>query len=426
MIRAFVAALALAVGAGGNSAPPPGTPASAKPPAAVLGITWHAIGLTRPTLTHLKPLSLRPVGRGVPLGVGGGSATARSPDGRMLALGDGRPGVELIDLKRMKKVGAVNLPGPGWVTFLSWQDGYLFAVVSGGRRSAVAVIDPVGRRVLQRYRLARRIIGVQESRGTVVLLTAPREGIGPLELTVVGGKSIAGKSMQSVRVREIFGGSRMENREDGYRAREVTPGLAVEPGERAFIVSAGKTVAEISLHDLAVEYHTLAEPVSLLGRVRNWLEPSAGAKVLDGPQRKAEWLSSGLIAVTGADYTTVASASGLDVQVEAAGLSLLDPDNWSIQKINDETSDFVSFRSSLLAFGDTSWGHPAPGHGVVGYDLAGRELFRRFDGTAVSWVEPVEGLAYVSLDEKRRAVLDAATGRVLRVVRSRPLSLVVN
>jgi hypothetical protein len=229
-----------------------------------------------------------------------------------------------------------------------------------------------------------------------------------------------------VRVPEIFGGSRMENGENGYRAREITPGLAVEPGERALIIPAGKTVAEVSLHDLAVEYHTLSEPVSLLGRVRNWLEPSAGAKVLDGPQRKAEWLSSGLIAVTGADYTTVTSASGLDVQVEAAGLALLDPEDWSIRKINDETSDFVSFRSSLLAFGDTSWGHPAPGLGVVGYDLAGRELFRRFNGTAVSWVEPVEGLAYVSLDEKRRAVLNAATGRILRVVRSRPLSLVVD
>jgi hypothetical protein len=422
MIRAFAAALALAVGAGGNGAPPTATPASEKPPATVLGITWHARGFVRPKLTHLKSLSLEPLGRGVSLEVGGGSATTLSRGGRMLALGDENPGVEIVDLRRMRKVGAVKLPAPGWVTFLSWQHGYLFAVVSKDRSSVVAVIDPVGRQVLQHYRLARRIIDVQESRGAVVVLTAPRKGIGPLELTVVGGKG-----MQSVRVPEIFGGARMENGEDGYRAREVTPALAVEPGERAFIVPAGKTVAEVSLHNLAVEYHTLAEPVSLLGRVHNWLEPSAEAKVLDGPQRKAAWLASGLIAVTGADYTTVTSASGLDVQVEAAGLSLLDPDDWSIRKIDGETSDFVSFRTSLLAFGNTSWGHPAPGLGVVGYDLTGRELFRRFKGTAVSWVEPVEGLAYVSLDEKRRAVLDAASGRVLsRPHPRRQLSLVVD
>lgn len=422
MIRAFAAALALAVGAGGNGAPPTATPASEKPPATVLGITWHARGFVRPKLTHLKSLSLEPLGRGVSLGVGGGSATTLSRGGRMLALGDENPGVEIVDLRRMRKVGAVKLPAPGWVTFLSWQHGYLFAVVSRDRSSVVAVIDPVGRQVLQHYRLARRIIDVQESRGAVVVLTAPRKGIGPLELTVVGGKG-----MQSVRVPEIFGGSRVENGGDGYRAREVTPGLAVEPGERAFIVPAGKTLAEVSLHNLAVEYHTLAEPVSLLGRLHNWLEPSAEAKVLDGPQRKAAWLASGLIAVTGADYTTVTSASGLDVQVDAAGLSLLDPDDWSIRKIDDETSDFVSFRTSLLAFGDTSWGHPAPGLGVVGYDLTGRELFRRFKGTAVSWVEPVEGLAYVSLDEKRRAVLDAASGRVLsRPHPRRQLSLVVD
>ena len=60
MIRAFAAALALAVGASGNGAPPTATPASEKPPAAVLGITWHASGFVRPKLTHLKALSLRP------------------------------------------------------------------------------------------------------------------------------------------------------------------------------------------------------------------------------------------------------------------------------------------------------------------------------------------------------------------------------
>jgi hypothetical protein len=422
LIRAFVAALAVAMGVGGNNPVPVEAPASEKPPAAVLGVTWHASGFAKPKLTRLKPLSLEPFGRGVPLGVGGASATALSSNGRMLALGDANPGVELVDLARMREVGAVNVGGAGWVTFLSWQRGYLFAVVSGDRRSGVAVIDPIGRQVLQRYRLARRIIGVQESRGPIVLLTAPRKGIGALELSVVGGKGI-----QSVRVSQIFGGSQVENGEDGYRAREVTPGLAVEPGQRAFIVSASKTVAEVSLHNLAVQYHTLAEPVSLLGRLRSWLEPTAEAKVLDGPQRKARWLASGLIAVTGADYTTVTSASGLDVQVDAAGLSFLDPGDWSLRKVNDETSDFVTFRSSLLAFGDTSWGHPAQGLGVVGYDFTGRELYRRFDGTVVSWIEPVDGLAYVSLDETRRAVLDSASGRILsRPHTRRSLSLVTD
>lgn len=419
MIRAFVAALAVAVGVGGNSPAPVQSPASAKPPGIVLGITWHANGLTRSRLTRLKPLSLEPFGRSLALGLGGASATALSPNGRMIALGDVNPGVELVDLKRMRKVGAVNLPSPGWVTLLSWQGGTIFAVVSGDRSGAVALIDPVGRRALQRYRLARRIIGVQESRGVIVLLTAPRKGIGPLELTVVGGKGI-----QSVRVSQIFGGSKVENGEDGYHAREVTPGLAVEPGERAFIVPAGKTVAEVSLHNLAVRYHTLAEPVSLLGRVRNWLEPSAEAKVLDGPQRKAAWLASGLIAVTGADYTTVTNDSGLELQVDPAGLSLVDPGDWSIRHVDDGTSDFATFQSSLLAFGDTSGGRPVDGNGLIGYDLEGRPLFHLFEGRSISWVEPVGGLAYVSLSERRRAVVDAASGHVFGAVKSRPLSLV--
>jgi hypothetical protein len=391
----------------------------------VLGVTWHTSGFARPTLTRLKPFSLEPLGRGVPLGIGAASATALSPSGRMLALGDARPGVELVDLARMQKVGSVKLARTGWVTHLFWEQGLLYEVVSGDRKAWVALIDPAGRQVLRRDPLPGAVIdaavGSEEESGPIVVLTAPRGHIGPVRITVVGGKGAA-----SVEVPGISGGSETENGDEGYRARQVTPALAVDPIRRqAVVVPAGRTLATVSLSDLAVEYHTLVEPVSLLGRLRNWLEPSAEAKALDGPQRKAAWLASGLIAVTGADYTSVTSASGLDVEVEAAGLSLLDPEDWSIRKVNDETSDFVSFRSSLLAFGATSWGHPAHSLGVIGYDLTGRELFRRFEETAVSWVEPVEGLAYVSLDETRRAVLDASSGRLLsRPPARRTLSLV--
>ena len=76
----------------------------------------------------------------------------------------------------------------------------------------------------------------------------------------------------------------------------------MEPsGSRALVVPAGNRVAEVDLETLEVRYHELSEPVSLLGRLRDWLQPAAHAKTIDGPDRNAVWLESGLVAVSGAN-----------------------------------------------------------------------------------------------------------------------------
>ena len=427
MLRAFIAAIALATGVTGEGARPDLAAAPGRPPAAVLGILWNETGFAEPKLTRVKSVALEPFGRRVPLLLGGASATAYSPDRRWLALGNGTdPSIQLIDVRRMKQVGAVKLGLEGWVTFLSWQGGTLFAVVDGEKGAAVAVVDPIGRQVLRRHRLNRAILGTQAGPGTVVLITGPRNHIGPTELTIVGGMG-----MNSVPVREIAGGWETENDRSGYRARQRTPGLAIDAtGRRALIVPAGRTVAEVSLRNLAVRYHTLSEPVSLFQRLRKWLEPAAEAKLIEGPQRKAVWLENGLMAVTGADYAVSTNENGdPDVAAEAAGLSLIDTRTWAIRKIDDEASDFSRFENTLLAFGVTDWAAPteSPGFGLVGYDLRGRELFHALEGTGVSWVEAVGGLAYVTLDEMLYAVVDAATGHVFgRARTNKPLSLVTN
>ena len=427
MLRALIAAIALAAGVGGEGARPDLPAAPERPPRAVLGIVWNETGFAEPKLTRVKSLALEPFGRRVRLLLGGASATAYSPDRHWLAVGNGTDSsIQLIDLRRMKQVGVVKLGLDGWVTFLSWQGGSLFAVVDGETDRAVAVVDPIGRQVLRRHRLNRAILSTQAGPGTVVLITGPRNHIGPIELTIVGGKG-----MTSVPVSEIAGGWETENDSSGYRARQATPGLAIDaPGRRALIVPAGRTVAEVSLRNLVVRYHTLTEPVSLLQRLRNWLEPAAEAKLIEGPQRKAVWLENGLIAVTGADYAVSTDKNGEpDVAAEAAGLSLIDTRTWAIRKIDDEASDFARFEDTLLAFGVTDWAASANprGFGLVGYDLGGNKLFQVLEGTGVSWVEAVDGLAYVTLDEKLYAVVDAATGHVIARARTKkPLSLVTN
>jgi hypothetical protein len=415
MIRAFVAALALAVGAGGNGAAPVHQSEPAKVPKTVLGILWGQDGGAKARVAALDPLSLHPIGNGVPLRLGGGSATAVSPNGRLLAVGTAEPGIQVIDLSRMRAKAFLRLGGTGWVTHLFWERGLLYAVVEGDRRASLVLVDPVGWHILRRDRLGGMVVGADvgsdAGTGQIVLLTAPRRGVGPLRLTVAGGKGV-----RSVVVSGISGGSEVENGENGYLARQVVPGLAIDrAGRRAFIVPAGRTVAEASLSTLAIGYHSLSEPISLLGRLHNWLEPAAEAKLIEGPQRKAAWLGNGLVAVTGADYSTRPGSDGEpEVHVEAAGLAFIDTGSWSTREIDDETSDFVVFDSSLLAFGDTSWGDPGlKGIGARGYDFEGRGIFRALEGRKIASVERSGDLAFVLVTDRRRVVVDAASGRIL-------------
>jgi hypothetical protein len=422
MIRAFVAALALAVGAGGNGGAPLHRGEPAKVPKTVLGILWGQEGGAKAHVSLLDPLSLDPIGDRVPLRLGGGSATALSPNGRLLAVGTAEPGIQLIDLSRMRAKAFLRLGGTGWVTHLFWLHGLVYTVVEGDRRASLVLVDPVGWQILRRDRLDGMVLGAEvgsdAGTGQIVLLTAPHRTVGPVRLAVAGGK---GKGATSVVVARIFGGSEVENGENGYLARQVVPGLAIDrAGSRAFIVPAGGTVAEVSLNNLAIGYHSLSEPSSFLGRLHNWLEPAAEAKFIEGPQRKAAWLGNGLVAVTGADYSTRPGSDGEpEVHVEPAGLSLIDTGSWSTRELDDEASDFVVFHSSLLAFGDTSWGDPAQrGIGARGYDFEGRGIFRALEGRKIASVERSGDLAYVFITDKRRVVVDAGTGRILARART--------
>jgi hypothetical protein len=423
MIRSLVAALLVAVGVGSNSADPLRPAGRGETPRTVLGILWNDTGLLKPTLTELKPLNLDPVGHQVPLRIGAGSATAFSPDGSRLAIGTAHPGIQMIDPRGMKGVGFVKLGGIGWVTFLSWHGGTLFAVVSDDTHATALVVDPRGEQVVQRHRLNRLFITAAESAGGIVVLTSPRQGIGPIELTVLGETGA-----ESVAIDGISGGTETESDEEGFRARQAVPGLAIdEEARRALVVSGGRNVAEVSLGNLAVEYHELSEPVSLIGRLRNWLEPTAEAKLIEGPQRKAASLGNGLVAITGADYATVDDEHGNPtVEVRAAGLSLIDTSDWSIRVLDDETSDFTLFDSTLLAYGDTSWSDASQSSiGLHGYDLRGREIFHVLKGTKVDWIEASGDLAYVFVDDRRRIVVDAVSGRRLgRAEAPKSLSLV--
>ena len=409
MLRALTAAVAVSLGIG--TAQPEPVAAPTPVPRTVLGAF---LADDASYVAAFDPLTLDVQGRRARVH-GDVSATARSPDSRTLAVGAnelGFTGVELVDLERMRVRKRVDLRTPGWVAFLSWERGHVFAVVASDGETVLLSIDPVGGDVRARHRIPGTLLHV--SRGApqqVVLLFAPSNRIGPLRLAVVGGKG-----MQTVALDDFVGGWTTEQEGGQVVTRQSIPALAVDrAGQRAFVVS-DHSVAEVSLRDLAVRTHSLTRSVSLLKRLQNWVEPSAWAKLVDGWDRQGVWVGDGLIALSGADYS---SAEGEHHAMEPVGMSLVDTRDWTIRKVEDAPADVhVAGDGVLVGAGAYDRG------GVFGHDL---ETGRRFDllaGQSV-WLQVAGGLVYASHSDRRFTVLDPATGEVLAEPTAKyPISLI--
>src|SRR5207249_4605400 len=209
--------------------------------------------------------------------------------------------------------------------------------------------DADSRRVLWRRDLAGSLQAGAGYRGGFVLVLGPKWAIGPSRLVLVD----ADGDLRTVRLEQIRSGWQRS----GGGARSVShqwnPGLALDPSsERAFVVQAGAPVAEIDLRAMSVSYHTLSEPISLLGRLHDWLEPKAEAKADEGQTRQALWLGHGLLAVTGFDGHAGVDPRGGQAEWETpAGLKLIDTRTWSVRTLDPRVTNAVLASGTLLAFG---------------------------------------------------------------------------
>lgn len=395
MVRAFFVALVLALGTNAEPASPPQEPAPTPVPRYVLAVFFPELG-PGSDLARVDPLTLKPSAH--PLRLAGGSAwiTALSPDRKMLALsgGLGVASVELVDVRRMRSRGVVDLKMDGDLRFLSWEGG-LLAVVDDYERRAVVTIDPRSLTVIERHPLDGTILQVERgASGQVVLLLGPRKGIGELRLAVVGGKGMTVTSIP-----KLTGGSSMPRDGDDVHAREVIPALVVDrAGRRAFVYEEG-AVVEVSLANLSATFHALSKPVSIVQRFRNWLEPEAQAKLVEGSYRSGKWIGDGRFAVSGTDFAEEGNAP--------AGLVIVDTESWTLRKIADTASEVAVSKDTLLTFGYST------DEGIRGYDLGGNERFHLLRSES-AWIQVAGGLAYAQIgDGKRIAVIDTATGRVL-------------
>ena len=295
------------------------------------------------------------------------SVGERSPDGNLLAIGESEGGaVQFVDVDQMRTLGQVDVGSASYVERLHWVKPDLLLASLGGTPGMVAALDPTTQEILSVHDLEGASLYSQAAGKELVSLVAPTDRIGPVRVVAFDGSELREATLPEVPA----GWEQIEGTDESdYRARQSVPALAVDPeGTRALVIPAGGRVAEVDLDTMEVRYHDLAEPVSFWGRLRDWLEPAAQAKAIDGPDRNAVWLPTGLVAVSGAQY----SDDGETMKVTPAGLSLIDPSDWSVHRLSDEPS-WVTFRGGALLA--SAWKQDSEEQKVIAFDPDGTLRF---------------------------------------------------
>jgi hypothetical protein len=242
------------------------------------------------------------------------------------------------------------------------------------------------RRVLSTQRLTGEIVTHATAREALVVLVAPRRRIGPARLLVLGRNGVA---------RAVGLGL-----DAGWNGRQAVPGLAVDPaGHRAVVVAPGLAV-EVDLRTLAVSRHELVRHVSLVGRLRNWLEPRADAKGYPGWTRWASFADSRHVAVTGYHSDGRRPA--------AIGVELIDTGSWRVRNVDSEATGAAVASAAVVAFEETP-----NGLDVRVLEPSGRERHRLMIRHVAGLVHAAGRYAYLpDTSAMGWQVLDVATGRV--------------
>jgi hypothetical protein len=376
------------------------------------------------SLVRIDPRTLR-VQPGRRLGLGGLSIEAWSfaRDGARLAFAGVNidanlwtPSVSIVDTRRLRVLGRVEVAERGWVRATAWlPHRRLVAVVQVYEpeiRTEVVTIDPRGLKVLERQALLGQLPRVARTRDRLVLLLTSAESLEPARLAIVGP---TGATRMLVISRIPAGYKARTNSGGAVVQRE--PGLAVDSvGRRAFVVAADGNVAQVALGTGAISYHRVARRVSFFGRLHAWLEPVAAAKLpREGSTRIARWLGGGMIAVSGGGYAVVGTGDRALSRFTPAGLRLIDTRRWAVRTLGEGTDTFWHAGDQLLAAA-TTWGGyelevPRP-PGLLVYGADGRERFRLYAGKHVGVVYTNARRAFVSA-EGRIDVVDLPSGRVV-------------
>ena len=371
--------------------------------------------IEQPKLVWLNPRTLKRIGReAVPLGREAHSPVLSPTGGRVAVGGSSADGIRIADVYRMKLLSRLARRSGSWtVAPIAWPDDRRLLALEWNNRvdgeADIAVVDPAARKVLRRTPLGGYAGSVATSAGPYVLAVGgPAKGIGPARVLVVGESGVT----RSLVLDRIPAGGEQDG-PDEETWRTASPGVAVDSnGRRAYVVGQAPLVAEIDLDSLAVTYRELSQPVSLLGRLRNWLEPTAGAKAVAGWSRQAVLLGDGVLAVTGTDYDGLRSTP--------SGLQLIDVRAGTVRTLEPGASFALAAGGMLLASGAESSGDASKwsGMGLAAYTPDGTRLWRILPGEPVSWLQAAGGYGYVAGPVSYPStvrIIDLGTGAVRTV-----------
>ncbi len=401
-VLAALVALALPAAAARSAPAQIAAQLRAGPAAPVLGVDWSVPGAR---LAWYDPATLRILpGRKAPLGNHACSWSFSAGRTLLAIAACEAPELRFVDARTMRVRGDVVLgpldTNPALVTWV--RADRVLALLTRPAGSSVAVVDPGRRKTLRRVALGGLAYGggARLADG-VALLVGPNSGFGAARVAVVG----ADGAVRSVVLDRIAVGSTIDESGSTPRFQTRLPGFAVDPaGRTAFVVAPDRLVAEVDLDTLAVRYH---EPASSPGaRFLRWLQPAAIAKTLDGPSRVARWLGNGLIAVSGADYSTVQDAKGqIDVRAAPFGLRLADTRDWGWRTVDAGATWFAAGPDVLAV--DLGPGNTRHTEVVYGFD--GSERYRlTLEGS--TYLDVNGAFGYVCDSDRLRAVLDVSAG----------------
>jgi hypothetical protein len=359
-----------------------------------------------------------------------------SPDRSLLALGNqsstavtySPARIRLVDARTLRRVRNVQLGLTGEVTYTYWATAdRLLALVQSrddpGNEGdppvvteRIVVVDPETGTVRASAKLEGRVAALA-TEDDALALVLEGSSYGPVRFVVAHGDG----RFASVVLEDISAGSRQTS--DGPLRQDDVAVTLDRQGARAYVVAAGQPVAEVALATLAVGYHTPTQPVSLLGRLHDWLEPEAQAKgPLEGSWRYAVWLGDGQLAVYGRDMWTYQAADGPAFRERPSGLLVIDTRGWSARMVDPRSSEVVVAADALLSWG-TGWDSGTDrwvGTGLGIFDPSGSQVFHLYGRRMISDVQVVGHRAFVARGTGY-AIVDVRTGKQLRTIRGRQL-----
>jgi hypothetical protein len=363
-------------------------------------------------VARLDPITLEPAGPRISVDEYHGIA-AISPDGTQLAVATGGPRgkIRIIDIRRMEMQHFVQV---GIATeALAWlRPGRVVAGMAcnpanpSGRGCGIVLVDSISGEVVRRWpETEADAWTLRFEPGDAAPKTVAKTPFGVLLLLAHATEVTAARLLMIDHAEELQSVSLPSIRAGRNRpvvvnpppfSPQSSPALAVHPaGDRAYVIGAEPTVAEIDLKSLHVREH------SIEGLDR-------GSEV---GERRAFWMD-GRIVVHGVNLTAEPDVR-LSVRTPA-GVRTIDVASWRARIIDARASHATTAAGTLLVYGGES-------RGLTGYSPDGKERYRLFadDDRFIVSVHCDDRNAYVvSVDRQQTAarlrVVDVSTGKVVR------------